>query len=267
MPALEWKKQRGLGVLTDEALRLESSILVAFTSRAGGVSAAPYESLNLAYHVGDDPANVAANRRRLCDALGLRLEKLTCAQQVHGVDVAVVADEEIGRGSGSYDASIPATDAMTSASTGVALAMFFADCVPVVVVDPIRRAIGVAHAGWKGVLGGIPAALVARMADAFGSVPRDLLAYVGPAIGRCHYRVDSTRIALFAREFPDFVRPTDTHLDLPDLVEKSLDATGVPRQNVAAADTCTAENTDVFYSYRSEGGETGRHAAIVSIVT
>jgi len=267
MPALGWKERRGLKVLTDDTLRLEEGIVVAFTTRVGGVSAAPYASLNLAYHVGDDPASVSVNRHRLCDVFGLQFSRMTCAQQVHGIDVAVVGREEAGRGRDSYETSIPATDAMTCAAAGISLVMFFADCVPLAIADPVQRAVGVAHAGWKGVLDGIAGALIGRMADAFGSAPEDLLAYIGPAIGRCHYQVGPERIALFARQFPDFVRPSDAHLDLPYLVQKSLDVAGVPRQNVAAADTCTAEHTDVFYSYRSEGGETGRHAAIVSIVT
>lgn len=264
-PSLTWDETGGLRVLTDRLLHDEAGIAVAFTSRCGGASSAPYASLNLAFHVGDDPADVLTNRRRLCDALGLEFGKMTCAQQVHGTDVAIVGDGEMGRGRDSYDASIPATDALATDKAGVPLAMFFADCVPLVLVDSRKRAVGVAHAGWKGVLGNIAGALIERMGDAFGSSPGDLLAYIGPAISSRNYEVGSELIAAFGREFPDFVTLGDTHLDLPYLVQKSLDEAGVPRQNVAAADMCTIDKSDLFYSHRSEGGITGRHAAIVAI--
>lgn len=265
-PSLEWDARGELTWLTDSRLERGAGVRLAFTSRLGGVSPDPYASLNLAFHAGDAPENVRVNRGRICEALELDPKRLTCAQQVHGTSVAVIERALIGRGADSYDTAISETDAMATAELGAPLAMFFADCVPVVLVDPKRRAVGVAHAGWKGVAGNVVAALLGRMAAVYSSRAEDLLAYVGPAIGPCCYDVDEERAAVFARIYPGVASGGDRSLNLPGFVKKSLDDAGVPRQNIAAAGLCTADTTQTFYSYRGEGGVTGRHAAIVSIV-
>lgn len=266
-PQLEWQEVGEVEFLTDPAMLADAGILVAFTSRAGGSSPAPFASLNLAFHVGDERKQVLANRRKVCHSLGVDFSRMTCAEQVHGTNVAIVEEYDAGRGHDDYADAIAATDALATQIPGVALAMFFADCVPVVIVDRVRRVIGVAHAGWKGVEGGVVTKLILRMSEEFGTLPADLVAYIGPAIGPCCYEVDAERAALFARRFPEMVRSSDRCIDLGGLTAKSLDEAGVPRQNVAAANVCTAENTGTFYSYRGEGGRTGRHAAIVCIAS
>lgn len=264
-PALTWQKKGTVRFLTDAALVEQAGIRVAFTSRVGGVSNGPYASLNLAFHVGDASESIIDNRRTICEALTIDVSHLTCGQQVHGTHVAVVEENEVGRGHADYEDSLSATDAMATSVARAALSMFFADCVPVVVVDAKRRAVGVAHAGWKGVAGNVVGALVERMREAFDTVPAQLTAYVGPSIGPCCYEVDRERAALFARMAPQLVKAGARHIDLAAIAAGQLDCAGVPGQNVAAAGICTADNTDVFYSYRGEEGVTGRHAAIVSI--
>lgn len=265
-PQLEWAEAGGARFLRDPPLLSRTGVLVAFTSRRGGVSKPPYDSLNLAFHVGDCDEDVMENRRRICEALGLDPGRMTCAEQVHGIAVAVVDEQQVGRGHDSEQTAIRAKDALATCVEGVALAMFFADCVPVVLVDTAHRAAGVAHAGRKGALGGVVPALVEQMSDSFGSLPADMLAYVGSAIGPCCYEVGPEAAAQFTARFPGLVAAGDTHLDLAGLVTASLDAAGVQRQNIAAVNTCTADSTDIFYSYRAEGGRTGRHAAIAAVL-
>lgn len=264
-PRVEWEELGGVRVLTDRRLLAHSGVRVAFTARSGGGSPPPYESLNLAFHVGDDPRNVVANRKRVCAALGIPFPRMTCAEQVHGRSVVAVGEREVASGRDCYETSIEGTDAMVTSLTGMPLTMFFADCVPVVLVQPAARIVGIAHAGWRGVSEGVLEATVAEMCDAYSCDPAHLLAYVGPSIGPCCYEVGNDRVELFRRRFGRGAVAEDDRVDLGGLVETSLDRLGVQPENIAAVRLCTADNTHDFFSFRAEKGETGRHAAIVCI--
>jgi len=169
------------------------AVTAVVSTRHGGVSTGPYDSLNLGDHVGDDPSAVAENRRRLAKALGV--DRLTFADQRHTDRVAVVTPELAGRGhDGVADASaaFPATDAMITNLPGAALAIMVADCAPVVLFDPVRKAVGVAHSGRAGTLFGVVPKTVGAMTAAFGSAPGDLLIGIGPAIGAASYEIGAT---------------------------------------------------------------------------
>jgi len=264
-PSLEWASFGEIRALTDERLRAECGVRVAFTARIGGVSAYPYASLNLALHVGDEPSRVLRNRRRLCDSLGLSYPRLTCAEQVHGVRVTAVGEQEAGCGRESDETSLRGCDAMVTSMAGTPLVMFFADCVPIVLVDPSTRVAGVVHAGWKGVLGGVVEASVTSIQHDYACDPKQIFAYIGPSIGPCCYRVDSERADLFRAQFGEENVSRDGRLDLAGLAKTTLDRLGLQTQNIAAAALCTADNNDDFFSYRAAGGRTGRHSAVVCI--
>lgn len=247
----------------------------AFTTRGGGFSAGPYASLNLGAGGGDDAATVAANGRRLAGALGFSPDGLARLRQVHGADVEVV--ERPGR-LGAFDAAV--TD-----RPEVVLLVLAADCVPVLLVDPDRPAVGAVHAGWRGTAADAPGAAVRRMVEAFGSRPARLQAAVGPGIGPCCYEVDEPVAERFAAAGLPFegwpgARPPETELpigrpagdregrarwrlDLAAAVRARLVAAGLDPAAVEVAGLCTACRPDLFFSHRRDGARSGRQAGLI----
>jgi YfiH family protein len=164
---------------------------VAVTTRHGGVSEGPYDSLNLGLHVGDDPNRVVANRERAAGAFGIGLSDLVFAEQVHGADVAVVGPADRGRGTRGLADAVPATDVLVTTAQNVALVILVADCVPIALVDPEERVLATVHAGWRGTAArAVPRALSA-MAD-LGARPERVVAFIGPAVRPEDYQVDDT---------------------------------------------------------------------------
>lgn len=256
----------GIAAHTDEGLRARSGIVVAFSERGGGVSNAPYASLNLARHVGDDPAAVDENRRRFLARMGAGeySAALTTAEQVHG-DVVVEVTQSLA-GSGALAAGerlpIPGADALWTREVGVPLMLFFADCVPVVIVSETPRAVAVVHAGWRGALAGIVGKAATALGDAVGDTSR-LRAYVGPHIGECCYEVSPEIVSQFGNMFVTIPRASG-RLDLGAVVAEDLDRVGISRENQWHLGICTAHNTDRYFSYRAEG-RSGRHAAFAML--
>jgi YfiH family protein len=181
---------RGVGalrLLTWPALEA-SGVDAAVTARSGGVSPGPYASLNLSLSVGDDPANVLENRRRLAAGFGARLADFVFAGQVHGAGVRVVGEADQGSGAFSLEDAIPATDALVTRTPGLVLASLTADCVPIVLHDPVAGVLACVHAGWRGTVARVSAAAVAAMQN-LGSRPADVIAGIGPAIAATRYQV------------------------------------------------------------------------------
>ncbi len=176
-----------LRLLTWPALAASGADAVV-TTRAGGVSDGPYATLNLSLSVGDDPARVLENRRRLARVMGARLDDFVFARQVHGSGVRVVGEAERGSGAFSLDDAIPDTDALVTASPGVLLAILTADCVPIVLHDPVARVLACVHAGWRGTVARVPAAALAAM-QTLGSRPSQVIAGLGPAASPARYQV------------------------------------------------------------------------------
>lgn len=177
----------GLPVLTFPALA-GHRVEVVVTTRSGGVSTGPYAELNLGLHVGDDPAAVVANRQRAAETVGLRLDDLVFAQQVHGRGVTVVGTADRGRGARRWEGAVEATDVLVTAETGVGLAMLVADCAPIVLYDPVGHAVAGVHAGWRGAVAGVAAAAVDALV-AGGSRRGNILAIQGPAVPAERYQV------------------------------------------------------------------------------
>lgn len=242
--------------------------VAAVTTRHGGVSEGPYATLNLADHVGDDPAAVRENRDRLATALGV--ERVTFMDQQHGDVVAVVDADTAGRGhvgGGNAAAAFPATDAMVTDVAGVALAVLVGDCVPVVLVDPVRRAVGVAHCGRRGTVLGLLATTVERMTQTYGTLPADLRVGLGPCIGADSYEVGPAEVAAVRDAFPglDVLRPTrEGHacLDLVTVLRRQLADAGVPATGVEVMAVDTLRSPQDFFSDRA-ARPCGRFAAVV----
>jgi YfiH family protein len=232
-------------------------VFAAVSTRTGGVSRSPYDSLNLGDHVGDDPAQVAENRRRLCEALGI--DRFACADQQHGTRVAIVGPESEGAGySGRREAEerLPATDALLTDRPGIALAVAVADCAPAVLYDPVRRAVGVVHAGRRGVVHDVIGAAVAAMSREFGSRPGDLCAGIGPCIGWASYEIGPAETSEVRDRFGECVlAPTQeghARFDLPSAVRARLRGAGVRDECIESSGVDTAQRTDAFFSDRAE---------------
>jgi hypothetical protein len=238
----------------------DASLVHAILTRLGGVSLPPFDSLNLSQVVGDDPAAVAANYERVCGALGIRRSQMATCYQMHSADVLVVAAADGGRLVGQGDAMI--TD-----QPGVYLSMRFADCTPLLLHDPVRRAVGIAHAGWRGTLKNMAGAVVRAMVERLGCLPGDITAVVGPAIGPCCYQVGSEVIQAAEaarRDAADLLQRRAgerAYFDLWETNRRQFVEAGVGR--VAVAGLCTACRTDRFFSHRAEQGRGGRFAALI----
>lgn len=262
----------GIAIHTSPALFGACGVGIAFSERGGGASEAPYRSLDLAAHVGDDAASVDANRGRLLEMIGIGAlrDRLTTAEQVHGSAIAEVDGKLAGAGAFATHGRrpVPATDALWTRERGVPLMLFFADCVPVVLVRPSVPAVAVVHAGRRGAIAGIVGMAARTLGDLPG--PEDLVAYVGPHIGACCYEVGED--AIEGLESPSHSRDSfvtitaaSLRLDLGAVVAADLKRSGVPKERQWHLGICTAHNTDRFYSYRAEG-LTGRHGALAVIL-
>jgi YfiH family protein len=246
-------------------------VTAVVTTRHGGVSTGPYDSLNLGGHVGDDPKAVAENRNRLAAALGV--DRVTFADQKHTDRIAVVDGSAAGGGHDGADATaaFPATDAMITDLPGVALAILVADCAPVVLYNPARQAIGVAHSGRVGTLKGIVPKTIAAMTNRFGSSPDDLLIGIGPTIGAASYEIGAAEAAEVTAAFgPDAKglltenRPGHALFDLPGAIRQQLAAAGIPPANVHNVAIDTRQSTDTFFSDRA-ARPCGRFAAVARL--
>lgn len=226
-----------------------------FTTRAGGTSMAPYAELNLGTHVGDDARTVRDNRAAVARAVGLAPDRLVFMDQVHGMAVALVA--------GPVDTP-PVADALVTRTPGLALAVMVADCVPVLLADPIAGVIAAAHAGRKGVELGVVGAALRAMQDC-GASPERVHAWLGPSIGGCCYEVPEQMRQAVAAVAPGSVadggltRAGTPSLDLRAGLTEGLRDLGVA--HVGLAGGCTADDTD-FFSYRRDQ-VTGRFAGLV----
>ncbi len=237
----------GLDVLTWPAFGgFDVDVLV--TTRRGGVSAGPYASLNLSLNVGDDPAHVLENRRRAVAALGAALEDAVFAQQVHGVAAEVVGRADRGRGTRTGADAIPGADALVTADPGPVLAVLAADCVPVVLYDPVAHVLACAHAGWRGTVAGAAASAVRAMVS-LGSLA-DVVVGLGPAIAPGRYQVGAEVAEAAAKAFGERASavlhpagPEQWRFDLWTANRMVLQAAGVPGGQIHGTDTATGPIT------------------------
>ncbi len=257
------KKIGSIGFLYSPELFNREKVLVVFTLRQGGVSLTPYNLLNLGFHVGDHHQNVLKNRKLIMSCFNLDINQMTTAEQIHGNRSVLVKEELIGRGAQSYEDSISGTDALICGLNNVPLALFFADCVPLVIVDPVTRCIAVIHAGWRGIMDNIIPRTLSKFGKCFDVKIPQLIAYIGPSIGRCCYEVGQPLIERFKAKFNMTIE--GSKIDLPRLVKTELRREGVLGERIISADLCTSCRSDMFFSFRREN-ETGRQAALVALL-
>jgi len=261
------RRRGGLSVFEADLLAGIPSLRHAFSTRRGGSGGGRFAGLNFSFRQGDEAEHVRANWAALSRAFGIAPERLLTVRQVHGNRIWVLDEAEpvpvSGGGEAGEDA--PQCDAIVTSRPGIAIGVKTADCVPVLIADPVRRVIAAVHAGWQGTARRIVEQVCAALEARFACRREDLLAAIGPAIGPCCYEVDDrVREAMaglpgFERIFSPGETPGRWQLDLALANRLQLRSAGVPASRVAAANLCTACRPDLFFSHRGSGGKTGRH--------
>ena len=268
---MEYQEKKGVGYLEFPAFYQFNWVRQAFSTRKGGVSEGEFSTMNLSFGRGDDDETVRENYRRLCAAVGFEPESLTASAQDHHTVVRRVGKEE--RGVGIWrPKDQQSVDGLCTNEPGVTLVTYYADCVPLYFIDPEHRAIGLAHAGWRGTVAQMGKVMTQRMHEEFGSRPEAMFAAVGPSIGVCCYEVDEP----VAKEFlalthlhPEaFVFPLEGgkyQLDLWECNRQVLLHAGIPESHISVAGVCTQCHSDLLFSHRATGGKRGGLAAFLEI--
>ena len=253
--------------------RLEAmGVRHAVTTRLGGSSAIfGAADLNMSFNVGDDPIMVMDNRRKVAEAVGVDIKQAVVTRQTHTNHVQCVDYSYAGRGHDSFQTGLADTDGLITACKDLPLLLFFADCVPIILYDSVKKVLSVVHAGWRGTVHKIPAVAIAKMVQEYGCNPKDCHAFIGPSIGPCCYEVNHVVADAVQAEF-DFheqvLVPTGDdkwHLDLWRTNKLALQQVGLPQENIIISDICTIEHNNLFFSHRKEAGKTGRISVLASL--
>ena len=242
-----------------------------FSTRLGGVSEGYYESMNLSFINGDDPEHVAENFKRI-ESLGFPTADMVFSQQTHKCEVRVVTEADRGKGL-RRDRDYTDIDALVTNVPGIALATFYADCVPLYFYDPVQKAIGLAHAGWRGTVGEIGVRTLEAMVSNYNTNPSDVLVGIGPSICKDCFEVGNEVAEEFREKLDfakDYIKPCSeksnkSYIDLQGVNRQSLISAGILANNVELPDICTKENPDTFFSHRVMGTKRGILAAFIRL--
>jgi YfiH family protein len=242
-----------------------------FSSRLGGVSTGECSSLNLGFKRKDSPENVRENFRLFCEASGVEPSQMVFTDQVHKDRIQVVSESHKGMGF-MRTSEITETDGLITDKPGVVLVTFYADCVPLFFLDPVHKAIGLSHSGWRGTAAKIGAKTLKAMGDTFGTRPEDCLVGIGPSIGKCCFEVDQPVADEFSKAFPGHEKELieskgiKYHIDLWEANRIQFREVGIPEANITVSSLCTCCKKDIFFSHRGDKGKTGSLAAMLMLV-
>ncbi len=243
----------------------------AFSTRLGGVSRGQYASLSLSFFMGDEREAVYENFRRICGAIGVDEEKLVFGCQTHSANVRVVTAADAGKGI-LRQRDYTDVDGLVTNVPGLPLCTLYADCVPLLFLDPVKGVVGCSHAGWRGTAAAIGRRTVEVMQETYGSRPADILACIAPSIGPCCYEVDEPLRAAFS-SIPDvspegLLQPKGEGkymLNLWETNRRVLLAAGLLPEHITVAGICTCCHADIFHSHRATAGHRGSLAAIIAL--
>ncbi|HBA47549.1 MAG TPA: peptidoglycan editing factor PgeF [Lachnospiraceae bacterium] len=257
-----------LEYLTFPLLEKTGIVRHLFSTRLGGVSKGAYASMNFSVIRGDRPEDVLENYKRIAGILGCDTGDMVASHQTHTTNIRRVTGADRGKGI-SRERDYEDVDGMITNEPGIVLVTYFADCVPLYFVDPVHRAIGLAHSGWRGTAGRMGACMVRAMQDAFGSRPEELYAAIGPSICRDCYEVSED----VAKQFKDMGEsvvlpgkaPGKYQLDLWLANERILEQAGIPGERIAVTDLCTCHNSEYLFSHRASGGKRGNLGAFLML--
>lgn len=258
--------------LTYNSLSEISFVNHAFSTRLGGVSQGEFTSMNTAFNRGDNPEHVTENYKRFCRSAGFDFDSLVASAQDHHTFVRAVTAAD--RGVGVYKPrDMESVDALVTNDPAVTLVTYYADCTPLFFVDCKNKAVGLAHAGWRGTVGRIGERVLQKMQACYGTAPQDVRCAVGPAISVCCYEVDEPCASQFLA-LTDL--PTETFvfekgggkfmLNLLEANRRILMAAGVPEENITLSDLCTNCNSDLLWSHRATKGRRGTMSAFIALI-
>lgn len=244
-----------------------------FSTRKGGVSTGIFSSMNLNFKRGDDPDAVLENYRRMAAALNMRVEDMVLSDQTHTTNVRVITEEDRGKGI-LRPQDYSDVDGMITNVPGIVLVTSYADCVPLYFVDPVRKAIGLSHSGWKGTVGHIGQKAVEKMHEVYGSEPKDIVAAIGPSICQSCYEVsddvaEAFRANFTADEAADILLDKGNgkyQLDLWKANWYVLTDAGILPEHLSVTDLCTACHPDLLWSHRKTNGQRGGLSAFLSLI-
>ena len=242
-----------------------------FTTRGGGVSKGMFESLNLSFTRGDDEADVQENYARVASFFGTDKTHFVCSDQTHTTNV-----RRVGKADAGYGVTRPRpykdVDGLVTDEPGIILSTFYADCVPLFFVDPVHRAIGLSHSGWRGTVGRMGAETLLAMEREFHTRPEDVLAAVGPSICQDCYEVSADVADAFYKEFPGHEKEIlldkgngKHQLDLWKTNEIILREAGIAKEHLAVTNICTCCNSQLLFSHRASQGKRGNLGAFMQI--
>ncbi|MCL2426266.1 MAG: peptidoglycan editing factor PgeF [Oscillospiraceae bacterium] len=238
----------------------------AFTTRFGGVSTGIYKSLNLAQRANDDFVNVKENYSLLCSALGISTDNIVCSTQVHGTNVRVVTQDDR---CGLLQPNSHQSDGLITNSTNVALMVFTADCVPILLHDPVKKVIGAVHAGWRSAVADITGMAVKKMQSEFGCTPLDIKAAIGPCISKCCFETDADVATSVRDALPNYYdscvasQVNKFMIDLKEINRIMLSNAGIA--DISVSDECTSCLSDKYWSHRKTKGQRGSQAALIQL--
>jgi hypothetical protein len=264
---MEMKKAGKVHYLEPRIFAATGAAFQGFTTRHEGVSRQPCNSLNLGTATLDSPHSVQGNRSILARAFGARAERLVTVTQVHGTDLLVI---DTPNPDYAHFLKLEC-DGLITNQPGIMIGVCVADCVPILLLDPKKKVVAALHAGWKGTAGEIAWKGVEALVGMFGSKPGDILAAVGPAIGRCCYEVDTQVMETFRNSgaelecFEKKTAPGKWRLDLAAANYRQLLAAGLSETNIETTPLCVSCEHDLFFSFRRDGEETGRQMGFIEL--
>lgn len=272
-PAMNIKENKGVTYLTYPALEELSGFVHAFSTRLGGVSEGIYSSMNLSFTRGDDENSVMENYRRLAEAVGFSVENIVTSDQTHTANVRVITEADRGNGI-TKPRPYTDVDGMITNVPGLVLATFYADCVPLYFIDPVRKAIGLSHSGWRGTAAHIGAVTVRKMQEEYGSVPEDIYGAIGPSICQECYEVSEDVILEFQKTFPEqswrdlFYRKENGkyQLNLWEANRQIMLEAGLIEEHISLPGLCTCCNPEFLFSHRASRGKRGNLGAFLGII-
>lgn len=265
-------QKNGVWYLKYPLLEQSGCVKHGFSTRLGGVSEGYFGTMNLSFTRGDEAPRVRENINRMTKAIGVKPEDLVFSKQTHTTNVRIVTGEDRGKGV-VKPLDFEDVDGMITDVPGICLATFYADCVPLFFVDPVHRAIGLSHSGWRGTVGKIGRITIENMTQVYGSNPRDIIAAVGPSICQDCYEVSEDVIeevrANYSRSYWEqlFYQKENGRyqLDLWKANEIVLEEAGILREHMAVTNLCTCCNSELLYSHRASAGKRGNLGAFLAL--
>ena len=244
----------------------------AVSTRLGGVSKYYLAIMNLGFNRGDLDENVIRNHEIFANVIGVNPKNIVTGNQTHTTNVKVVTKDDCGKGI-YRDRNYTDIDGLITNEKGIVLATYYADCVPLLIVDTKNKAIGLSHSGWRGTVGKIGKVTIEKMGELYGTKPEDIVACIGPSICQKCYEISEEVAVQFKEAFPDNIKEIlidkgngKYQLDLWECNRINFKEAGVLPENIKVTDICTCHNTDVLFSHRGHNGKRGNIGAFLSIV-